>query len=65
MIIEKIDNWKLEEVDQLDDTKSGDQGLGSSNTTMDQRVKGKCAGPEIEIIEISGRACGQFYARRK
>jgi len=41
--IEKIKNRELQEVTQLDDTKRGDQGFGSSNTTMDKRVKGKSA----------------------
>jgi len=35
LVIEKIDNRELQEVTQLDDTKRGDQGFGSSNTTMD------------------------------
>jgi len=40
-IIEQIDNRELQEVTQFDDTERGDQGFGSSNTTMDQRVKGQ------------------------
>jgi len=47
----------------LDDTDRGDQGFGSSNTTMDQRVKGKEAKPKVEINKISARAFGQFYRR--
>jgi len=39
--IEQIDNRELQEVTQSDDTERGDQGFGSSNTTMDQRVKGQ------------------------
>jgi len=39
LIIEKIDNRELQEVTQLDDTKRGDQGFGSSNTTMKHEVK--------------------------
>jgi len=43
LIIEKIDNRELQEVTQLDYTKRGDQGFGSSNTTMDQEVTGQSA----------------------
>ena len=39
LIIEKIDNRELQEVTQLDNTNKGDQGFGSSNTTIDQEVK--------------------------
>jgi len=60
-IIEKIDTRELQEVTQLDDTKRGDQGFGSSNTTMDQEVKGQSVKPLVEINEISARAFGQFY----
>jgi len=63
LIIEQIDNRELQEVTQLDDTASGDQGFGSSNTTMDQRVKGQEAKPKVEINEISATAFGQFYRR--
>jgi len=63
LIIEKIDNRELQEVTQLDDTERGDQGCGSSNTTMDQRVKRPKAKPKMEINEISARAFGQFYRR--
>ena len=63
LIIEQIDNRELEEVTQLDDTERGDQGFGSSNTTMDQKVKGREAKPKIEINEISSRAFGQFCRR--
>jgi len=62
-IIEKIDNSELQEVTQLADTRRGDQELGSSNTTMDQEVKGQSAKPLLEINEISARAFGQFYRR--
>jgi len=41
LIIEQSDNRELQEVTQLDDTERGDQGFGSSDTTMDQRVKGQ------------------------
>jgi len=44
----------------LDDTEREDQRFGSSNTTMDQRVKGQEAKPNMEINEISARAFGQF-----
>jgi len=47
----------------LHDTERGDQGFGSSNTTIDQGVKGQEAKPKMEINEISARAFGQFYRR--
>jgi len=47
----------------LDDTEREDQGCGSSNTTMDQRVKGQKAKPIMQINEIWARAFGQFYRR--
>jgi len=65
LIIEKIDNRELQEVTQLDDTEKGDQGFGSSNTTMDQRVKGQKAKPNVEINKISARAFGQFSRKRR
>ena len=61
LIIEKIDNRQLQEVTQLDDTMRGDQGFGSSNTTMDQEVKAQSAKPQMEINEISVKASGEFY----
>ena len=63
LIIEEIDNRKLQEVTPLDKTKRGDQGLGSSNTTMDQKIMGQKAKPNMEIHEILARAFGQFYRR--
>jgi len=63
LIIEKIDNRKLQEVTQLGDTERGDQGFGSSNTTLHQEVKGRKAKPKMGINEISARAFGQFYRR--
>jgi len=63
LIIEKFDNRELQEVTQLDDTERGDQGFGSSDATMDQRVKGQKAKAHMEINEISARAFGQFYRR--
>jgi len=63
LIIEKIDNRELQEVTQLDDTERGDQGFGSSNTTIDQKGKGGKATPRIEINAISVKAFGQFYRR--
>jgi len=63
LIIEKIDNRELQEVTQLDDTERKDQGFGSSDTTMDQEVKGQKAKQKLEIKEISARAFGQFYRR--
>jgi len=63
LIIEKFDNRELQEVTQLDETKRGDQGFGSSDTNMDQRVTGQKAKAHMEINEISARAFGQFYRR--
>ena len=63
LIIEKIDNRELQEVAQLDNTERGDQGFGSFDTTMDQRVTGQKAKPQMEINEISARVFGQFYRR--
>jgi len=63
LIIEKFDNRELQEVSQLDVTERGDQGFRSSNTTMDQEVKGQKAKPKMEINEISARAFVQFYQR--
>jgi len=45
LIIEIFDNRELQEVTQLDDTERGDQGIGSSDTTMDQEVQGQKANP--------------------
>ena len=47
----------------MDDTKRGDQGFRSSNTTIDQAVKGQNAKTRKEIYEISGSAFGEFYRR--
>jgi len=63
LIMEKIDNRELQEITQLDDTKRGDQGFGSSDTAMYQEVKGQRAKPPMEINEISARAFGPFYRR--
>jgi len=63
LIIETIDNRALQEVTQFDETERGDQGFGSSNTTMDQKVKGREAKPNMDINEISARPFGQFYRR--
>jgi len=49
LIIEKFDNRELQEVTQFDDTERGDQGFGSSDTTMDQRVTGQKAKAHMEI----------------
>jgi len=65
LIIEKFDNRELQEVTQLDDIERGDQGFGSSDTTMDQRLTGQKAKAHMEINEISARAFGQFYRRRE
>jgi len=63
LIIEKINHRKLQEVTQLDDTKRREGGLGSSNTTMDQEVKGRQNRQKMQINEISARAFGEFYRR--
>ena len=63
LIIEKIHNRELQEVTQLNDTKRGDPGFRSSNTTMDQEVKGQRAKPPMELNEISARAFRQFSCR--
>jgi len=63
LIIERFDTRELEEVTQLDNAERGDQGFGSSDTTMDQEVKGQKAKPKMEINEISARAFRQFYRR--
>ena len=49
VIIEKVDHRELQEVTQLDDTERGDQGFGSSNTIMDQRVTGQKGEAYMEI----------------
>jgi len=49
----------------LDDTERGDQGFGSSDTTMDQRVTSQRAKAHMEINEISAKAFGQFYLREE
>ena len=61
LIIDKIDNRELQEVARLDDTTKGDQGFGSSDTTMDESVKGQDAKPEMEINKMAARAFIQFY----
>jgi len=63
LIIEQINNRELQEVTQLDDTERGDQGFGSSNTTMDQEVKGRTTKQKMGINKISARAFGPFYRR--
>jgi len=45
----------------LDDTERGDQGFRTSDTTMDQEVKGQKAKARMEINQISAGAFGQFY----
>jgi len=62
-IIEKFDNRELQEVTQLDDTERGDQGFGSSDTTMDKEVMGQEVKPQMEMNEISARVFGQFCRR--
>ena len=61
LIIEKINNQKLQEVVELDNTKQGCQGFGSSTTTKDQSVKEQSSKTRIEINEISATAFEQFY----
>jgi len=56
-------NRELQEVSQLDETERRDQGFRSSNPSMDQKVRGQRAKPNIEINEILARAFGQFYQR--
>jgi len=63
LMFEKIEHRGLQEVTQLEDSKRGDQGFRSSNTTMDQEVRGESAKTGMEINEISARAFGQFYRR--
>jgi len=63
LIIEKIDKRELQEVTQLDDTERGEQGFGSSNTTIDQEVTGRKAKWNLEINEISARAFARFDRR--
>ena len=63
LIIDKINNRELQVVTLFDDTKRGDQGFGSSNTTKDQRVKGPSAKQRMKINEILARAFGQLYLR--
>ena len=64
LIIEKINNEKLQEVADLDETLQGNQGFGSSHRAQsgkDQSVKSQNAKPRMKINEISARAFGQFY----
>src|ERR1700761_6446826 len=63
LIIEKINNQGLQEVVELDNTKRGSQGFGSSTTTKAQGGSGQSVKPKIQINEISARAFGQFYRR--
>jgi len=63
LIIETIDYRELHEVSHLDDTNRGDQGFGSSDPTMDQRVMAQKGKAYMETNEISARAFGQFYGR--
>ena len=61
LIIEKINNQELQEVVQLDNTKRGNQGFGSSTTIKYQCVKKQKSKIRIEINEISARAFAHFY----
>ena len=64
MIIEKINNQELQEVADLDHTKRGNQGCGSSNDKA-QGGKDHSFKQKIEINGISAKAFGQFYRRGK
>jgi len=64
LIIEQIDNRELQEVTQLDDTERGDQGFGSSNTTRDQRVKGREAKPKVENQRDIGKSLRTVLPKR-
>jgi len=63
LIMEKINNREQQEVTLLDDTKRGDQGFGSSDTTMDKVFGGRSAKPPIDINEILARAFRPFIRR--
>ena len=63
MIVEKINNQELQEVVELDNTKRGSQGFGSSTRAKDQSVKEQSSKTRIEINEISARAFEHFYRR--
>jgi len=63
LIVEKFANSELPEVNHLNDPERVEQGFGSSNTTMDQEVKGRTTKQKMEINEISASAFGQFYRR--
>ena len=63
LIIEKFVNRELQEVTAMDDTERGDQGFGSSDTTIDQEVKSQKAKPDMEIKAISARAFRHLYGR--
>ena len=67
LIIEEINNEELQEVADLDDTKRGAKGFGSSKTkTQSGKAQGgndQSVKPKIQINEISALAFGQFYRR--
>ena len=72
LIIEKINNERIQHVAELDDTRRANQGFGGSYTRAqrggdqgdnDQSVKGQSTKLSIEINQISARAFGQFYRR--
>jgi len=65
LIIEKFDNRELQEVTQLDDTDRGDQGFGSSDTTMDQRVTGQKAKAHMEIKGDIGKSLRTILPKRR
>ena len=63
MIIEKVNRLELQEVVELDSTKRGSQGFGSSTTIKDQSAKEQSPRTKIEINKISEKAFGQLYGR--
>jgi len=65
LIVENIDNRELQEVTQLDDTERGDQGFGSSNTTMDPRVKGQKAKPKSGNQRDIGKSFRTVLPKRR
>ena len=65
LIIEKINSQEQQEVVELDSTKRGSQGFGSSTTTEDQRVQKHSTKTRVEINEILARAFGHFYRQEE
>jgi len=63
--IETIDHRELQEVNELDDTERGEQGFGSSNTTMDQEVKGRTTKQKSGNQRDIGKSLRTILAKRK